>query len=87
VQQLATPLRASALLLDRTGPRLDTCEHRPVPLGHRTDGSGSRPEGQASADGDTTTVGYTQQRRPSQMPFDIGGFGNAKVGRAVAKLP
>ena len=32
-------------------------------------------------------VGYTQQRRPSQMPFDIGGFGNAKVGRAVAKLP
>jgi hypothetical protein len=35
----------------------------------------------------TIDVGYTQQRRPSQMPFDIGGFGNAKVGRAVAKLP
>jgi hypothetical protein len=32
-------------------------------------------------------VGYTQQRRPSHMPFDIGGFGNAKVGRAVATLP
>jgi hypothetical protein len=31
-------------------------------------------------------VGYTQQRRPSQMPFDIGGFGNAKVGRVFAKL-
>ena len=31
-------------------------------------------------------VGYTQQRRPSQMPFDIGGFGNAKVGRATAEL-
>jgi hypothetical protein len=32
-------------------------------------------------------VGYTQQRRPTQMPFDIGGFGNAKVGRVLAKLP
>jgi hypothetical protein len=32
-------------------------------------------------------VGYTQQRRPGQMAFDIGGFGNAKVGTAVAKLP
>jgi hypothetical protein len=31
-------------------------------------------------------VGYTQQRRPSQMPFDIGGFGDAKVGRVFAKL-
>jgi hypothetical protein len=31
-------------------------------------------------------VGYTQRRRPSQMPFDIGGFGNAKVGRVFAKL-
>jgi hypothetical protein len=35
----------------------------------------------------TIDVGYTQQRRPSQMPFDIGGFGNAKVGHALAKLP
>jgi hypothetical protein len=32
-------------------------------------------------------VGYTQQRRPSPMPFDVGGFGNAKVGTALAKLP
>jgi hypothetical protein len=31
-------------------------------------------------------VGYTQQHRPSQLPVDIGGFGNAKVGRATAKL-
>lgn len=32
-------------------------------------------------------VGYTQQRRPGRMPFDVGGFGNAKVGRATVKLP
>jgi hypothetical protein len=32
-------------------------------------------------------VGYTRQRRPGQMPFDIGGFGNAQVGRAVVTLP
>jgi hypothetical protein len=32
-------------------------------------------------------VGYTQQRRPGPMPFDVGGLGNAKVGRATAKLP
>lgn len=32
-------------------------------------------------------VGYTQQRRPGPMPFDIGGLGNAKVGRATATLP
>jgi hypothetical protein len=31
-------------------------------------------------------VGYTQQRRPSQMPFSPDGFGNAKVGRVFAKL-
>jgi hypothetical protein len=31
-------------------------------------------------------VGYTQQTRPGPMPFDIGGFGNAKVGRATARL-
>jgi hypothetical protein len=35
----------------------------------------------------TINVGYTQQRRPSQMPFHVGGFGNAKVGRAVVELP
>jgi hypothetical protein len=34
----------------------------------------------------TINVGYTQQRRPADMPFDIGGFGNAKVGRVVTKL-
>ena len=32
-------------------------------------------------------VGYTQQRRPGPMPFDVGGLGNAKVGRAAAELP
>jgi hypothetical protein len=32
-------------------------------------------------------VGYTQQRRPAPMPFDVGGFRNAKVGRATVKLP
>ena len=32
-------------------------------------------------------VGYTQQRRPGPMPFDIGGFGNAKVGRVTVALP
>jgi hypothetical protein len=32
-------------------------------------------------------VGYTQQRRPSQLPFDVGGFGNAKVGRVLVRLP
>lgn len=31
-------------------------------------------------------VGYTQQRRPSQMPFSPDGFGNSKVGRVFAKL-
>ena len=31
-------------------------------------------------------VGYTQQRRPSQMPFAPDGFSNAKVGRVFAKL-
>jgi hypothetical protein len=31
-------------------------------------------------------VGYTQQRRPGPMPFDIGGLGNAKVGRVTATL-
>ncbi|HWK26435.1 MAG TPA: hypothetical protein VNS09_07735 [Solirubrobacter sp.] len=31
-------------------------------------------------------VGYSQQRRPGQMPFDVGGLGNAKVGTAVARL-
>jgi len=35
----------------------------------------------------TINVGYTQQRRPGPMPFDIGGLGNAKVGRAIARLP
>jgi hypothetical protein len=33
------------------------------------------------------SVGYTQQRRPGQMPFDIGGFGNGKVGRVLVTLP
>jgi hypothetical protein len=32
-------------------------------------------------------VGYTQLRRPGQMPFQIGGFGNAKVGRVTVRLP
>jgi hypothetical protein len=32
-------------------------------------------------------VGYTQQRRPGRMAFDIGGSGNARVGTAIAKLP
>ena len=32
-------------------------------------------------------VGYTQQRRPGPMPFDIGGFGNARVGRVTVQLP
>jgi hypothetical protein len=32
-------------------------------------------------------VGYTQRRKPGQMPFDIGGFGNAKVGTALARIP
>ncbi len=31
-------------------------------------------------------VGYAQQRRPTQMPFMIDGFGNAKVGTALVKL-
>jgi hypothetical protein len=32
-------------------------------------------------------VGYTQQRSPGDMPFDIAGLGNAKIGTAIAKLP
>ena len=35
-QQLTTPFRASATLLDRTRPSLYTCEHRTLPLAHRT---------------------------------------------------
>jgi len=34
----------------------------------------------------TINVGYTQQRRPGPMPFDIGGLGNAKVGHVTATL-
>lgn len=32
-------------------------------------------------------VGYVQQRRPTQMPFDTAGFGKANVGRAIVRLP
>ncbi|MEJ7788149.1 MAG: hypothetical protein WKF96_25385, partial [Solirubrobacteraceae bacterium] len=32
-------------------------------------------------------VGYTQQRRPGPLPFDIRDVGNAKVGRTSVKLP
>lgn len=35
----------------------------------------------------TIDVGYAQPRRPGSMPFDIGGFGNAKVGRVTVELP
>ena len=33
-----------------------------------------------------TGVGYTQQRKPSMMPFMTDGRPNAMVGTAVAKL-
>jgi hypothetical protein len=32
-------------------------------------------------------VGYAQQRRPTDLPYDVAGFGNAKVGRVTVTLP